>query len=255
MNRLQTLTTGHKLIGAFFTAGDPSAALSLDYLLCAAEAGADLIELGIPFSDPIAEGVGVQAADLRALSAGMRVSGVFELVHQARKSLTLPLVVRSYLNPILSYGAEAFFKDCQRCGVDGVRVCDMPFEEREPLLRFAQETGVELISSAAPSSPQRIARIAQGSGAFLALCCAGSLQSAPKKLEETAALARQTTQLPLLAAVDVPDIQWALRLAESTDGILLDSLLVSQLTADPAASKESISRILHTLREALQNVC
>lgn len=251
MNRLHALKTDHKLIGAFFTAGDPSAAQCLEYLQCAAQAGADFIELGIPFSDPIAEGIQVQAADLRALSAGMRVSGVFELVRQARKTLDLPLVVRSYLNPILAYGAEVFFKECRLCGVDGVRVCDMPFEERELLLRVAREYEVELISAAAPSSSERIARIAKESGAFLALCCAGSLESAPQKLADTAAVLREHSSLPLLAAVDVPDVRWAQRLAELTDGILLDSLLVSLMTGDPIASKEAIRSTLSALRAAL----
>ena len=124
----EAFSNGKAFIG-FLTAGDPSAECTVDYVLAMAEAGADLIEIGIPFSDPTAEGAVIQEANVRALKAGMTVNGVFEIVRQVREKSQVPLVFLTYLNPVFHYGYEAFLERCRELGVDGLIIPDLPYED------------------------------------------------------------------------------------------------------------------------------
>lgn len=121
---------GKAFIG-FLTAGDPSLDKTYEYIMTMEKAGADLIEIGIPFSDPIAEGIVIQEADLRSLKAGTRIDDVFELVKKVRRETQIPLVFLTYLNPVFHYGPDRFFARCKETGMDGIIIPDMPYEERD----------------------------------------------------------------------------------------------------------------------------
>lgn len=137
---------GKAFIG-FLTAGDPSLDKTYEYIMTMEKAGADLIEIGIPFSDPIAEGIVIQEADLRALKGGTRIDDVFALVERVRKETQIPLVFLTYLNPVFHYGAEKFFARCQKTGMDGIIIPDMPFEERDECAAAAKAHGIDIILS------------------------------------------------------------------------------------------------------------
>lgn len=132
-----------------------------------AEAGADLIELGIPFSDPIAEGIVIQEADMRALASGVTTDKLFDCVKRIRKKTDVPLAFMTYINPVFVYGSERFLKNAAESGIDALIVPDMPFEEREELLPFCRKYGIELISLIAPTSKERIRAIASESEGFI----------------------------------------------------------------------------------------
>ncbi|WP_444318035.1 tryptophan synthase subunit alpha, partial [Megasphaera sp.] len=157
---------GKAFIG-FLTAGDPSLDKTYEYIMTMEKAGADLIEIGIPFSDPIAEGIVIQEADLRALKAGTRIDDVFALVERVRKETQIPLVFLTYLNPVFHYGAEKFFARCQETGMDGIIIPDMPFEERDECAAAAKAHGIDIISMIAPTSKDRIQKNAKVGQGFL----------------------------------------------------------------------------------------
>ena len=172
MNRIAKAFAGGKAFIPFVTAGDPSADKTVEYILEMEKAGADLIELGIPFSDPTAEGPVIQAANLRALRGGMTTDGAFGIVEKVRQSSQIPLVFLTYLNPVFHYGYEAFFARCEAAGVDGIIIPDLPYEEKDEVARVAEPHGVHVISLVAPTSEQRIQAIAGAAGGFLYVGCA-----------------------------------------------------------------------------------
>ena len=131
MTRIQKAFDNQKAFIAFVTGGDPDVETTKKLIPEMAKAGADLIEIGIPFSDPIAEGVVIQEADVRALSAGTTTDDLFDMVKEVRKETDVPLVFMTYMNPVYTYGTERFMKKCAECGIDGVIIPDVPFEEND----------------------------------------------------------------------------------------------------------------------------
>ena len=151
----------------FITAGDPNLDKTAEYILEMERAGADLIEIGIPFSDPIAEGVVIQEADLRALQSGTTTDGIFDMVEKLRQKTDMPLVFMGYLNPVFHYGYEKFFKRCAECGISGIIIPDLPYEEKGECDEIAASYGVDVISMIAPTSASRIRAIASEAKGFL----------------------------------------------------------------------------------------
>lgn len=140
----------------FITAGDPNLDVTEQLIVAMANAGADIVELGIPFSDPVAEGEVIQAANIRALSAGTTTDKIFAMLKNVRTKTDVPLVFLTYINPIFTYGTEKFLANCQSVGLDGIIVPDVPYEEKAPLAELCCKYGVDLIPLVAPTSDERI---------------------------------------------------------------------------------------------------
>ena len=167
MSRIAKAFENGKAFIPFITCGDPDLATTEAVVRAAAANGADLIELGIPFSDPTAEGPVIQGANVRALSGGVRTDHIFDLVRTLRKDLDLPMVFMTYANVVFSYGAERFLSTCSQIGIDGIILPDLPFEEKEEFLPLCHQYKVDLISLIAPTSDNRIARIAKEAEGFI----------------------------------------------------------------------------------------
>ena len=161
MSKIKQAFENGKAFIAFITCGDPDLATTAAAVRAAVENGADLIELGIPFSDPTAEGPVIQGANLRALQRGVTTDKVFDLVRDLRRDVTIPLVFMTYANVVFSYGAEKFIGTCREVGIDGLILPDVPYEEKEEFLPLCRRYGVDLISLIAPTSENRIAMIAR----------------------------------------------------------------------------------------------
>ena len=156
MSNIKSAFENGKAFIAFVTCGDPDLETTAAVVRSAVENGADLIELGIPFSDPTAEGPVIQAASLRALKAGTTTDKIFDLVRKLRRDVTVPMVFMTYANVVFSYGADKFISTCREIGIDGIILPDLPFEEKDEFLPLCRENGVDLTSLIAPTSESRI---------------------------------------------------------------------------------------------------
>ena len=230
MNRINEAFVSGKAFIPFITGGDPDGETTEKVLYTLVEAGADMIEIGVPFSDPVAEGPVIEAADERALKAGCTVDKLFDLVARVRANIKVPLLFMTYYNPVFVYGVERFTGNCAECGLDGLIVPDLPFEEREELLNPCVSRGVELISLIAPTSEERITKIAQNSKGFL--YCVSSLgvtgvrrelgDSARRMVEQ----AKRVNDIPCAVGFGISTPEQAREMASYADGVIIGSAIV-----------------------------
>lgn len=215
---------------AFLTAGDPTPQATVQFVLEMEKAGADLIEIGIPFSDPVAEGPVIQAADLRALSGGMTTDKVFEIVEEIRKVSQVPLVFMTYLNPVFYYGYEKFFARCQKLSVSGIIIPDAPYEEHFEISDVADKYGVDVISMLAPTSENRIKTIAKDAQGFIYLVSSmgvtGVRSEIKTDLKSIVAAAREVTDTPIAVGFGISTPQQAQDMAAVSDGAIVGSAIV-----------------------------
>ena len=230
MSRIQNAFAEGKAFIPFITAGDPSLAKTEEFILEMERAGADLIEIGIPFSDPIAEGVVIQAADIRSLAAGTTTDKVFDMVLDLRKKTEIPLVFMTYVNPVFHYGYEKFFSRCQEAGIDGIIIPDLPFEEKGELEDIAAAHGVDLISMIAPTSKQRIRDIAREAKGFLyvvsSMGVTGTREEIRTDLGEILKEIRKVTDLPAAVGFGINTPEQAAEIAAVADGVIVGSAIV-----------------------------
>ncbi|MCL1848467.1 MAG: tryptophan synthase subunit alpha [Clostridiales bacterium] len=235
MNKLnQTFASGKAFI-PFITGGDPDMETTEKLLYALSESGADAIEIGVPFSDPIAEGPVIEAASERALQAGCTVDLLFQLARQVRGKIETPLLFMTYYNPVFVYGVQRFTRECAACGVDGLIVPDLPFEERDELLAPCQSQGIELISLIAPTSQERIARIAQNSSGFLYCVSSLGVTGARGEIDGGAramvAQAREAAPIPCAVGFGISTPAQALEVSRFADGVIIGSAIVSIVAA------------------------
>lgn len=230
MSRIQNAFAEGKAFIPFITAGDPSLAKTEEFILEMERAGANLVEIGIPFSDPIAEGVVIQEADIRSLAAGTTTDKVFDMVLDLRKKTEIPLVFMTYVNPVFHYGYEKFFSRCQEAGIDGIIIPDLPFEEKGELEDIAAAHGVDLISMIAPTSKQRIRDIAREAKGFLyvvsSMGVTGTREEIRTDLGEILKEIRKVTDLPAAVGFGINTPEQAAEIAAVADGVIVGSAIV-----------------------------
>lgn len=217
----------------FITCGDPDLATTAAVVRAAAANGADLIELGIPFSDPTAEGPVIQGANLRALSGGVRTDQIFDLVRQLRTDVTVPMVFMTYANVVFSYGAEKFIATCCEIGIDGLILPDLPFEEKGEFLPLCRQYGVDLISLIAPTSRERISMIAAEAEGFLyivsSLGVTGTRTEITTDLDAIVRVVRQNTEIPCAIGFGISTPEQARKMAAVSDGAIVGSAIIKIL--------------------------
>lgn len=224
MSRIKEAFKNKKAFIGFLTAGDPSLDKTEEFIVEMEKAGAALIEIGIPFSDPIAEGTIIQDANVRALSApgGCTTDMVFDMVSRVSEKVSVPLVFRTYLNPIFKYGYDAFCKRCREVGIDGIMIPDMPFEEREELLPIAKEYGVDLISTIVRTSKSRIQMIASESQGYIYLM--DSTEDMQER-NEMIQYIRSVTDTPVAVEVESEALERDTTY-HAADGVIVSSAIV-----------------------------
>ncbi len=238
--------SGNKAFIGFLTAGDPDIKRSEEFILAMAESGADLIEIGIPFSDPIAEGKVIETANVRALSSRTTTDKVFDLVESVRKKTDVPLVFLTYLNPVFNYGYERFFSRCNAVGVDGIIIPDLPYEEKGELLPFATANGVDVISLIAPTSKDRITQIAKDATGFIyvvsSMGVTGVRSEITTNLSDIINTIRSVTDTPIAVGFGISTPEQAQEIAKYADGVIVGSAIVKiiekhGLNAEPFLTK------------------
>lgn len=250
----KAFSNGKAFIG-FVTAGDPSLEKTGEFILEMLRGGCDLVEIGIPFSDPIAEGVVIQEADLRALSGGATTDGVFEMVRRVRQQTDAPLVFMTYYNPVFSYGLEKFFARCQDVDIDGIIVPDLPFEEKGEIADVAAKHDVAVISMIAPTSDDRIRKIAAASEGFLyvvsSLGVTGMRNKIQTDLSAILDVVRQSTQTPAAVGFGIHTPQQAHDMAQIADGVIVGSAIVKLCEEHGADAGPYIYEYVKSMKDAM----
>ncbi|MDR3307843.1 MAG: tryptophan synthase subunit alpha, partial [Coriobacteriales bacterium] len=253
--RIAQAFKGGKVFVGFVTGGDPSVARSEEYILAMIDAGAGLIEIGIPFSDPIAEGPVIQEANLRALAAGTTVNTLFNLVRSLRQKTAVPFVFLTYLNPVYHYGYEAFFATCEEAGVDGIIIPDLPYDEKGELAGIAAAHGVDVISLVAPTSEGRIRAIAGDATGFIYLVSSlgvtGVRSNITTNLEAIVSTICEVTSVPVAVGFGVHTPEQARDIAQIADGVIVGSALVKIIAANPDTASAELYRYVKEMVEAV----
>ncbi len=256
MSKIKTAFENGKAFIAFITCGDPDLETTAAAVRAAVENGADLIELGIPFSDPTAEGPVIQGANIRALSGGVTTDKIFALVKELRKDIRTPFVFMTYANVIFSYGAERFLSACHNFGIDGLILPDLPFEEKEEFLPVCHAYDVNLISLIAPTSADRIAMIARAAEGFLyvvsSLGVTGMRNEIKTDLESIVSVIRQNTNLPCAIGFGISTPEQGHKMAAISDGAIVGSAIVKLLEQYGKDAPERIGKYVRSMKDALR---
>ena len=227
MSRIAKAFENGKAFIPFITCGDPDLETTAAAVRAAVKSGADLIELGIPFSDPTAEGPVIQGANIRALKGGVKTDMIFELVRELRTDVTVPMVFMTYANVVFSYGAEKFISTCAEIGIDGLILPDIPFEEKEEFLPICRRYDVALISLIAPTSENRIGMIAKEAEGFIyivsSLGVTGMRSEINTDLESIVSVIRQNTDVPCAVGFGISTPEQAKKMAAVSDGAIVGS--------------------------------
>ena len=249
--------TGGKAFIPFITAGDPNPDKTAEFILEMERAGADLIEIGIPFSDPIAEGVVIQEADLRALQSGTTTDGIFDMVEKLRQKTDMPLVFMGYLNPVFHYGYERFFKRCAECGISGIIIPDLPYEEKGECDGIASKYGVDVISMIAPTSASRIRSIASEAKGFLyvvsSMGVTGVRSEIKTDLASILSSVREASDVPAAVGFGINTPEQAAKVAKIADGVIVGSAIVKIVARYGDQAGPYIYEYVKSMKEAVND--
>lgn len=248
---------GDKALVTFITAGDPDLATTAALLPRMAEAGADIIELGIPFSDPMADGPTIQRASERALAGGVTLEAVMSMVSKVRDQVSAPIVLMGYSNPIYSYGWQRFAEDAVKAGIDGLLLVDLPPEEAGELLPAAKAAGLEVIFLLTPTSDDtRIKQVSRYGSGFLYYVTVtgvtGARQSVSNSLEDELKAVRNTIKLPVVAGFGISTPEQAAQVAAAADGVVVGSAIVKLFEQHQGEQLQTeVTRLIRSLKDAI----
>ena len=242
----------------FVTCGDPSLDVTEQIVYAMEEAGADLIELGIPFSDPTAEGPVIQAANVRALGGGVTTDKVFDMVVRIRKKTRIPMVFMTYANVVFSYGTERFIKKASEVGMDGLILPDVPFEEKEEFDSVCKAYGIDLISLIAPTSHERIAMIAKEAEGFVycvsSLGVTGTRSQITTDIGAMVHLVKTEKQIPCAVGFGISTPQQAAKMAGQSDGAIVGSAIVKLCARYGKDCVTYVKEYVKSMKDAVRNV-
>lgn len=255
MSNIRKAFADGKAFIPFITCGDPDLETTAACVRAAVKNGADLIELGIPFSDPTAEGPVIQDASLRALKGGVTTDKIFDLVRELRRDVDVPMVFMTYANVVFSYGTERFASTCRDIGIDGLILPDVPYEEKEEFLPACRKYGLDLISLIAPTSQDRIAMIAKEAQGFLyivsSLGVTGMRSEIRTDLESIVKTVRQNTEIPCAIGFGISTPEQAAKMAGTADGAIVGSAIVKIIGEYKKEAAEHVGEYVRKMKAAI----
>ncbi len=255
MSNIRKAFENKKAFIPFVTCGDPNLEATGKIVRAMVENGADLIELGIPFSDPTAEGPVIQGANIRALTGGVTTDKIFDFVRELRKDVTIPLVFMTYANVVFSYGAERFISTCKEIGIDGIILPDLPFEEKGEFQPICRQYGVDLISLIAPTSDKRIAMIAKEAEGFLyivsSLGVTGTRSEITTDLASIIKVVRENTDIPCAIGFGISTPEQAKKMAALSDGAIVGSAIIKLIEKNGANAAEAVGEYVKEMKTAI----
>jgi tryptophan synthase alpha chain len=255
MSNIKKAFENGKAFIAFITCGDPDLETTKKVVIEAANNGADLIELGIPFSDPTAEGPVIQGANLRALTGGVTTDKIFDLVADIRKEVSIPMVFMTYANVVYSYDADKFMANCQKVGIDGVILPDLPFEEKEEFDEVSKKYGIDLVSLIAPTSENRIAMIAKEAQGFLyivsSLGVTGTRSNIDTDLGSMVKIVKENTDIPCAIGFGISTPEQAANISKLSDGVIVGSAIIKILEKYGKEAPKYVGEYVKSMKEAI----
>ena len=257
MSNIKKAFENGKAFIAFVTCGDPDLETTAKVVRAAVENGADLIELGIPFSDPAAEGSVIQGANLRALRGGITTDKIFAFVKELRRDVKVPMVFMTYANVVFSYGAEKFISTCRDIGIDGLILPDLPYEEKEEFLPTCRQYDVDLISLIAPTSENRISMIAREAEGFIyivsSLGVTGTRSEIKTDLASIVKVVRENTKVPCAIGFGISTPEQAKRMADISDGAIVGSAIVKLIEKYGTDAPEHVAEYVKSMKDAIRS--
>lgn len=259
MSKIKDAFTKGKAFIPFISAGDHGIETTERYIRVMVKAGADMVEIGIPFSDPTAEGPVIQEASTRALSTGVKINDIFDMVRRLRTgddTVTIPLVFMTYLNPIYVFSREKFFTLCEDVGISGVIVPDMPFEEKGELASIANKHGVEVVSLIAPTSENRIEMIAKEAEGFIycvsSLGVTGMRSEIKTDIKSIVETVRKYTDIPVAVGFGISTPDQAEAMARVSDGAIVGSAIVKIVAEHGENADQALFDYVQSMKQAVQ---
>jgi len=256
MSNIKEAFSNGKAFIPFITCGDPDTDTTYNVVIEAVKNGADLIELGIPFSDPTAEGPVIQGANIRALEGGITTDKVFELVKRIRKEVKIPLVFMTYANVVFSYDPDKFIRTCSEIGIDGLIIPDIPYEEKDEFLPFCEKYGVDLISMVAPTSKDRISMIAKEAKGFIyvvsSMGVTGMRSSFAEGLSSVISEIRAVTDVPCAIGFGISDPSQAKEMSGYADGVIVGSAIIKILAEHGKDAPSYVGKFVKEMKDAVR---
>ena len=254
MSRIATAFKDECAFIGFLTAGDPTVDKTVEYILAMVEAGCDLVEIGIPFSDPMAEGVVIQEANVRALKHNTTTDDVFEIVKRVRQKTDVPLVFLTYINPVFFYGYEDFFRKCNEYGVDGIISPDLPYEEKGEIADIAAKNDVDVISLIAPTSKERIQKIASDATGFIyvvsSLGVTGMRSEIKTDLGAIISDIRDVCDVPVAVGFGINTPKQASDISKIADGVIVGSAIVKIIEEHGENASDALKEYVSSMKNA-----
>ena len=255
MSKITQAFANNKAFIPFITCGDPDLTTTHKLVKAAVDNGADIIQLGIPFSDPTAEGLAIQAANLRALKKKITTDDVFNLVQTMRQDISAPFILTTYANAVFSYGIESFFERCAQVGAEGVLIADVPYEEKDEFEGLALKHGVELISLVSPTSEHRIAKIAKEARGFVYIISSlGNNKSRDELLSDIrhmVKLVREHTDLPCAVGIGISTPEQAKDVAAISDGAVVGSAILNIIAQYGKEAAPHVGSLVKSMKDAV----
>lgn len=258
MSNIRTAFENGKAFIAFITCGDPDLETTAACVRSAVAGGADLIELGIPFSDPTAEGPVIQGANIRALSGGVTTDKIFDFVVDLRKDVKVPMVFMTYANVVFSYGADRFISRCKEIGIDGLILPDIPFEEKEEFQPICSKYGVELVSLIAPTSESRVSMIAKEAEGFIYLVSSlgvtGTRSEITTDLASIVKMVKAASSVPCAIGFGISTPEQARKMASLSDGAIVGSAIVKIIAKYGKDAAPYVGEYVKSMKDAIRDL-
>ncbi len=257
MSKISDAFKGGKAFITFITGGDPDIETTKDLILAMQDSGADIIEIGIPFSDPIAEGEVIQEADLRALEAGCTTDALFDAIGEIKDKVTVPLVFMTYANAVYGYGVDHFMDRCIECGISGLIVPDCPYEERDEFAPYCEKSGIDLIPLVAPTSNERIKNIAKSAKGFTyvvsSLGVTGVREQITSDIGAMTELVREYSNVPCAIGFGISTTAQAKEMCKYADGVIVGSAIVKIVGQYGRDCVIHVSEYVREMKNAIRN--
>lgn len=251
---MSNIISKNSLIG-FIMAGDPDLETTKKSIISMSDAGTDMVELGIPFSDPIAESKVIQSANIRALKAGTHLKNIFSMIEEVRKSTDIPIIIHSYINPVFNFGYDKFFAECEKVKVAGIVVPDLSFEEKTEIKEYADKYGINIISFVVPAPRERIIEISKNATGFIyfvpSISSTAVMGDSSSEIDMVVETIKSVTDVPVALGFGINTVSQAEYFSKKADGVIIGSAIVKLIEKYGKNAPEYVYKYVKDMKAAI----